>query len=302
MKLQNWFLRKLAERELVEWKRDYYTDSEKHSVDWKAEQHRKLEAGEEIEPPWIVFPNSDPTVLWISWRYGNSWLNDIWQPFWGRLNDKQKKEYFEKWQPPDDGWYENITVYWSEGISVKSDWFNEQKSKLKKGEEIEPPWVVFPLSSPKYGWDQGYGESWKLQIWLPFWKKLNENKQKEYLKKWQPPSDEWYKTLTVQWIDKLRKSERWHNKQLEAVQWHGEVEIPWQAFPNNSSIYQWKEAEKEKWLKSIWMPFWNQMSGESQNEYLEHKNPPDNEWVETLEKYKIKNLDKIKEIKPPMFD
>ena len=148
------------------------------------------------------------------------------------------------------------------------------------------------MSSPDYGWDQGYGEGWKLKIWLPFWKGLSEAKQTEYLEKWQPPTEEWYKTLTIAWVNKLKKSERWHKKQLEEESWHGEIAIPWQAFPNNPSVYEWEESEKEKWLKKIWIPFWSKMSGEAQDKYLEYKSPPDDEWLRALTKYKIRNLKK----------
>ena len=270
--------------------------------EWHNEQKRKLETGEDIDPPWIAFPNSDPAVLWVSWRYGNSWLNNIWQPFWDRLSDAEKKEYFEKWQPPDDGWYENITVYWDEGISVKSEWLKEQERKFAAGEEIKPPWIAFPLSSPNFGWDQGYGESWKLEIWLPFWKRLNDAKQKEYLEKWQPPTEDWYQTLTIAWVKKLRKSERWHKKQSEEERWHGEIILPWRAFPNNPSVYEWEESEKENWLKEIWIPFWSKMSGEAQDKYLEYQSPPDDEWLRTLRKYEIRNLEKFTEMKEPKFN
>jgi hypothetical protein len=264
---------------------------------WRDEQKRKLEMGEEIEPPWIFAPNSDPTVIWISWRHGNYWLNEIWQPFWKKLNNKEKKEYFERWHPPDDGWYENVVVYWDEGISDISERYKEQERKFVDGEAIEPPWVVFPLSSPNYGWDQGFGETWKLRIWLPFWKRLSRTQQGEYLENWQPPTDDWRKTLTIFWIDKLRKTERWHNKQLESERWHGEVEIPWGAFPNNSAIYEWEEGEREKWLQRVWLPYWDKLSDEKQDKYLEHKTSADSEWIDILKNHQIRNLEKIKNLK-----
>jgi hypothetical protein len=69
--------------------------------------------------------------------------------------------------------------------------------KFGAGEEIEPPWVAFPNNSPVFGWNQGFQESWKTNIWLPFWRSLSAEKQKEYLEKWRPPNDDWRETLTI---------------------------------------------------------------------------------------------------------
>lgn len=268
-------------------------NQETDSEEWHAEQKRKLEAGEEIEPPWIAFPKSNPIVLWVDWRHGNGWLDNIWKPFWNGLNITEKKEYLKKWQPPNDEWYETVTIYWDKGVTEKAEWYKKQMENAKAGIEVEPPWVVFPLSSPDYGWDNGYGEQWKLDIWLPFWKKLNEREQERYLEKWQP-SEEWKITLTVNWKNKLKKSDRWHKSQRESEFWQGEVDLPWRAFPNNSSVYEWDEKEKDYWLEENWLPFWNKLSAEKQDEYLKFKLMPDDEWIETLAEYQVKNFDKLK--------
>jgi hypothetical protein len=81
------------------------------------------------------------------------------------------------------------------------EWQNEQKRKLETGEEIEPPWVFAPNTEPWSGeWRQGSGEHWLLEIWLPFWHRLNERERENYLKKWQPPAEEWNEYLTVHWV------------------------------------------------------------------------------------------------------
>ena len=76
------------------------------------EQKRKLEAGEELEPPWVTFADRDPVTLWIGWRYGNHWLDTIWKPFWHSMDEGQRKAYLQKWKPPSGDSYENVVVYW----------------------------------------------------------------------------------------------------------------------------------------------------------------------------------------------
>ena len=83
------------------------------------EQRRKLEAGEEIEPPWVTFPCSDPLALWVGWRYGNHWLDTIWKPFWHSMDEDQRKAYLRKHQPPSEDWYQTVVVYWGESPDQK---------------------------------------------------------------------------------------------------------------------------------------------------------------------------------------
>jgi hypothetical protein len=79
------------------------------------------------------------------------------------------------------------------------NWFKDQKHKLESGEEIEPPWIAFPNSSPIHGWNQGYQEAWKNDVWLKFWNSLNDDRKKEFLDRWAVPSDDWSETLSVYW-------------------------------------------------------------------------------------------------------
>ena len=44
-------------------------------------------------------------------------------------------------------------------------WYNGQINKLNDKEEIQPPWIVYPKSSPVYGWNQGYQEAWLKNVW-----------------------------------------------------------------------------------------------------------------------------------------
>jgi hypothetical protein len=112
MNIKNRFLRALAERNLIEWKRDYYTPAEREFTDWIESEKAKLAAGEDIEPPWIQFNSTPP---WHSgWRQGNAdyWLGYIWMPFWLELTEEQRQEYLRKYPPPDEEWHEYLMEKW----------------------------------------------------------------------------------------------------------------------------------------------------------------------------------------------
>ena len=102
MNLKNKFLRALAERNLIGWQRDYDTKDERKYLDWIESEKAKLAAGEDIEPPWHP-----------KWRQGDSdhYMN-IWMPFWFDLPEERRLAYSEKYPPPDEEWYEYLTVKW----------------------------------------------------------------------------------------------------------------------------------------------------------------------------------------------
>ena len=74
---------------------------------WLVQQLEALERGDEIEPPWVVYPESEP--WWGGWRQGNSegWLVLAWLPFWDKLSDEDRLQYLEKWNAPDE-WREYL--------------------------------------------------------------------------------------------------------------------------------------------------------------------------------------------------
>jgi hypothetical protein len=74
---------------------------------WLTNQLNTLNRGEEIIPPWIAFPDSEP--WWGGWRQGNAegWLILVWLPFWRTLDRKAKADYMEKWNTPAD-WREYL--------------------------------------------------------------------------------------------------------------------------------------------------------------------------------------------------
>jgi hypothetical protein len=55
---------------------------------------------DEIEAPWLKYPNFPPYDGF--WRQtGEYWLNYVWRPYWVTLDSAQKKEYLDKYPPPD---------------------------------------------------------------------------------------------------------------------------------------------------------------------------------------------------------
>ena len=93
----------------------------------------------------------------------------------------------------------------SEKDSEWQNWYAEQQRKLDDEEEIEPPWIAFPNSSPIHGWNQGYQQEWKNNVWLPFWRGMTEAEREDYLNRRQA-SSEWRETLTVYWVADLSES------------------------------------------------------------------------------------------------
>ena len=111
MNLKNKFLRALAERNLIKWQRDYYTEWEKKFSDRIESQKAKLAAGEDIEPPYNSLGDDPP---WHPrWRQGSSdYYMNIWMPFWFDLPEERRLAYLEKYPPPDEEWYEYLTIKW----------------------------------------------------------------------------------------------------------------------------------------------------------------------------------------------
>lgn len=78
---------------------------------------------------------------------------------------------------------------WKKTENEWQRWFSQQLESLAHGEEIEPPWVVYPDSEPWWGgWRQGNSEGWLVWVWLPFWQKLSGEEQLQYLEKWHAPA------------------------------------------------------------------------------------------------------------------
>ena len=83
--------------------------------------------------------------------------------------------------------------------------YNSQLDAMKRGEEIVPPWAMYPdcnlmdLGPLWGGWRQGVSEAWLHDVWFPFWKKLTLEEREEYVKKWPPPTEDWGLYLREYW-------------------------------------------------------------------------------------------------------
>lgn len=65
-----------------------------------------------IPPPWMEYPDREPT--WGGWRQGTSeaWLQGIWLPYWEPLTAEERTAYLQRWPPPDDEWRLYVTHVW----------------------------------------------------------------------------------------------------------------------------------------------------------------------------------------------
>lgn len=64
-------------------------------------QRAALERGDDVEPPWVFYPDSEP--WWGGWRQGNgeAWWIQIWEPFWSRLHARRREAYAARWNIPE---------------------------------------------------------------------------------------------------------------------------------------------------------------------------------------------------------
>lgn len=108
MRLKNQILRKLAESKIIEWKNDYFNNEEKQKYEEQQKDFRRLEFGEEIEPPWVKYSDT-LTPYELKHDY---WLNNIWLVFWRKMDSGARESYREKWSMSDE-WYEFVTMFWT---------------------------------------------------------------------------------------------------------------------------------------------------------------------------------------------
>jgi|SRR5579871_7020676 len=100
--------------------------------------------------------------------------------------DEQEEREWKEWYdslPPDA---EARVEHWN-----RMEWqelYDAQWKAYKSGAEIDPPWIVFSDTVWRpWNFKQGVNESWKLDIWIPFWDRLSREEQIAYLDKWIPP-------------------------------------------------------------------------------------------------------------------
>ncbi len=321
MKLRNWILRQLADKNLIELKYDYFTDSEKEVYDYQQEELRKLKAGQDIDPPWKGSPSWNNPARFVH----DPFRDQIWNTFWDGLNDEGKREYIKRHEPSPEDWYqlyvkartlenepdeeftnedeksqESILAHYNLSGRKEDRWLFKQKKRLEADEELEPPWIKFPISLPNVGWDDYFLEKWKLEVWIPFWEKLSEEERKAYLKKWQPPNSEWRDNITRKWVGKIKKTEDWFERQKlflknQKDSYSEPILFPlfvFQEIPAEQTF--WDEDFIDRWMQEIWLPYWNNLSDEEQDGHLKYIQLPNDKQFQVLANYKIKNLDKFK--------
>ena len=87
--------------------------------------------------------------------------------------------------------------YFTDAEKESYDYQREEFRKFKNGEEINPPWVKYHSSmSP---WELRH-DHWLVDVWLPFWRKMDEEQRRTYQEKWDMP-DDWYEIVTRHWTD-----------------------------------------------------------------------------------------------------
>ncbi len=69
-----------------------------------------------LDPPWIAYPASGTLgPIWGGWRQGTGeqWLHDHWLPFWGSLTSEERRDYLQRFPPPQDSdWALYLETTW----------------------------------------------------------------------------------------------------------------------------------------------------------------------------------------------
>ena len=63
--------------------------------------------------PWVEFPDSEPT--WAGWRQGvsESWLHEIWLPYWRSLSPTEREMFLGGNPPPSEDWRFYLEHVWA---------------------------------------------------------------------------------------------------------------------------------------------------------------------------------------------
>jgi hypothetical protein len=113
-----------------------------------------------------------------------------------KLLRKLAKSKFIEWKP------DYFTEDEKENENRYLVWKSEQSEKLKTGEDIEPPWFIYDhtMSEGIYNltlspWEMRH-DYWLIEVWLPFWRELHEEKRQVYKTKFNM-LDEWLEVATI---------------------------------------------------------------------------------------------------------
>jgi hypothetical protein len=102
-------LRWLRERKQAEKRAHYDLKGEQDALHRLIlDQKALLASGEEIKPPWILIPGSNP----YQFKDGGYYvlMYEIWQPCLESLDINQKRDYVERW-PPTEDWEGEVGRY-----------------------------------------------------------------------------------------------------------------------------------------------------------------------------------------------
>lgn len=69
--------------------------------------------------------------------------------------------------------------------------------------EIKPPWIEYPGYPPGDGFWRQSGEAWFAYVWEPFWNKLTDQEQRDYLNRLNAPV-EWRSFYSREFQDWLK--------------------------------------------------------------------------------------------------
>jgi hypothetical protein len=89
-----------------------------------------------------------------------------------------------------------------EPVREFSEALDRELRKLASGEDVMPPWEFFPGKGPVHGWNQGFPEEWRTEVWDPFWRGLGQAERSAYLERNPPPDEDWHETLFTYWDQK----------------------------------------------------------------------------------------------------
>jgi len=54
----------------------------------------------EIDPPWVKYPNYPPADTF--WRQaGEPWFTLVWEPYWKSLTSEEQATYLSRWSVPE---------------------------------------------------------------------------------------------------------------------------------------------------------------------------------------------------------
>jgi len=93
---------------------------------------------DQCRPPWVVFPDLDPSQLVGYLRQGvtEAYFFNHWRPFWNSLDDGQRTLYLDHWQASAE-WREALAFHFEEepGFDAEADVRESEDHQRRRTEE-----------------------------------------------------------------------------------------------------------------------------------------------------------------------